>query len=1102
MNRYQNNLWFCLGRLGCQPAWLKLAGLGIILVLYPATSLAQSTNEPYTFTTVAGSAGQSGSADGMGSDARFYGLNGIAVDQAGNIYVADAHNQTIRKVSPVGMVTTLAGLAGRSGSADGTGSAARFYNPQGVAVDSAGTVYVTDSSNNTIRKVTPAGAVTTLAGTAQSAGSADGAGSGAPFNDPIGVAVDDAGNLYVADANNATLRKVTAAGVVTTLAGLPGTLGSTDGTGSGARFNGPTGVAVDNVGNVYVADSYNETIRKVTPAGVVTTFAGVPGNPGSTDGTGSSATFDNPVGIALDNAGNVYVADTYYSAIRKVTAAGLVTTLATLPANFIAVDEFGYLYLADRNDNTIRKGWRTQSGEPSITLGPESQTAIVGSNVTFQVVAAGTLLSFQWLWNGSPMPGQTNASLVLTNVQATQAGAYTVTVSNAIASLMSPTVSLTVVQLIQTEAELRAALQNGGLVKWDKDGMIPLTLAIPITRDTVLDGAGHSVTIDGQHQVRVFLVSSNVHFTLLNVTVANGRADQGGGLYNDGGSIFLSNCVFTGNQAVGRLAVGDYIEALDARGGAVCSIGGSIAASNCLFASDAAIRGHLNAVASDPPVIPPPGTLALEARGGAITVQDGALNLVQCQLVGNTASGGYYDTAMLALGEFGPGYGGALFLTNSSAFVGGCRLERNLAQSPGPITDVVTTGADAQGGAIDHEGAGQLQLQACVFLANQAQGSNSGNDGYGGAGRGGAVSTYGNLVADQCRFSSNACIGGEGAKEKGGDALGGALFATNTATLNHCLFSANWAHAGSDAVVLSGNASGGAVYAQGSLQILNTTFVSNWVEGQMVRRAPGSPVPFPGYAAGGGLFSSAVCVVTNSTWFQNRITAQQVLDYSGVVKLEGAVAGAAIHQTDNPITLVNCTIASNSIVSVTNTGAAVELVTNAVAQLSACLLSGNTNVNLAGTIVDQGFNLSSDHSVRLTNATSHNDIDSKLGDFGDHGGPTPTLPIQPDSPAIDAVTAGACPDTDQRGVPRPIGAGCDIGAFEFVPDPILSFDAQGVFQVAEVLQPVRDYQIDVSTNLIDWTLFSTNRTDDLGSLKFIDNTVTNAPYRFYRVVPQ
>jgi sugar lactone lactonase YvrE len=326
------------------------------------------------FRTLAGLAGSSGSTDGTGSAARFNYLSDVSVDTAGNLFVADRINQTIRKVTSAGVVTTLAGLAGFSGSDDGTGSAARFFNPSGTAVDSSGNVFVADSSNHTIRKVTSSGVVTTLAGLAGSSGSSDGTGSAARFNNPFGIAVDSSGNVFVADTSNRTIRKVTSAGVVTTLAGSAGNSGSADGTGSAARFNNPNGIAADTAGNLFVADTSNRTIRKVTSAGVVTTLAGSAGNIGSTDGTGSAARFNNPYGIAADTAGNLFVADTVNQTIRKVTSAGVVTTLAGTvgvtgtadgigsDARFnnplgVAVNTAGNLFVADQDNHTIRNSY-------------------------------------------------------------------------------------------------------------------------------------------------------------------------------------------------------------------------------------------------------------------------------------------------------------------------------------------------------------------------------------------------------------------------------------------------------------------------------------------------------------------------------------------------------------------------------------------------------------------------------------------------------------------------------------------------------------------------------------------------------------------------
>jgi len=297
-----------------------------------------------TVTTLAGS-GNAGSANGFGNTASFNLPIAIAVDAAGNVYVADLGNNLIRKIDLNGIVTTLAG-SGAIGSANGAGTIASFSAPSGIAVDAAGNVYVADYGNNLIRKINPDGLVTTLAGSGAT-GSADGMGTAASFFDPTGVAADAAGNVYVADYGNNLIRKINPQGVVTTLAGA----NKNDG-----YFNSPTGITVDAAGNVYVADYRNDRVEQINASGQLITvahlyypsglalraggtmYAALPlnnqvwqinsdgisvsiagsGTQGADNGIGSAASFYSPSGIAADLAGNMYIADSGNNLIRKI----------------------------------------------------------------------------------------------------------------------------------------------------------------------------------------------------------------------------------------------------------------------------------------------------------------------------------------------------------------------------------------------------------------------------------------------------------------------------------------------------------------------------------------------------------------------------------------------------------------------------------------------------------------------------------------------------------------------------------------------------------------------------------------------------------------
>ncbi|MBL9189822.1 MAG: immunoglobulin domain-containing protein [Opitutaceae bacterium] len=318
----------------------RILSLVFTVALAAAATVGALRAEDYSLITFAGAANNTSGADG--TPGSFNNPYGVAIDAAKNIYVTDTVNYTVRKITPGRVVSTLAGTAKQPGTANGTGAAARFTFPVGIAVDGAGNVFVSDAASATIRKITPAGVVTTFAGAAFQIGSADGTGAAARFSLPYGLAIDGAGALYVADSGNNTIRKISADGVVTTLAGGAGQAGFTNGTGTAARFSTPFGVAVDGAGNVFVADSANHAIRKITAAGVVTTVAGGgPNAAGAIDAPGAAARFNQPRGVAVDGGGNLFVSDYANSTIRHITAGGVVSTVAGSPGIFGEVNSVG-----------------------------------------------------------------------------------------------------------------------------------------------------------------------------------------------------------------------------------------------------------------------------------------------------------------------------------------------------------------------------------------------------------------------------------------------------------------------------------------------------------------------------------------------------------------------------------------------------------------------------------------------------------------------------------------------------------------------------------------------------------------------------------------
>lgn len=375
-------------------------------LLWAAANSASA--QSYSFTTLAGSPGFTGTNDGTGQNSRFFSPVGIAVDSAGTLYVADFLNHAIRKMTREGThwnVTAIAGLAGSSGYQDGTNSDARFNRPTGIALDSAGNLFVSERYNHTIRKISPAGTnwvVSTVAGLTTVTGHEDGTNTDARFYLPSGLAIDSSNHIYVADAANYTIREIVEVGtnwVVGTIAGSVTNAGFVDDINLDALFNYPYAVAVDAAGKVYVADWGNDAIRELSRFGqdwLVMTIAGFSGAFGTNDGPGTVAGFFSPAGIAVDPAGNLYVTDQFNNTIRKLAPGRTdwaVTTLGgqALKAGSsdgvgtnalfkrpwgITSDRAGNLFVVDYGNSIIR------GGVPLTSTPPVLQISLLANQVT------------------------------------------------------------------------------------------------------------------------------------------------------------------------------------------------------------------------------------------------------------------------------------------------------------------------------------------------------------------------------------------------------------------------------------------------------------------------------------------------------------------------------------------------------------------------------------------------------------------------------------------------------------------------------------------------------------------------------------------------
>jgi trimeric autotransporter adhesin len=366
--------------------------------------------------TVAGNGSFGYSGDGgQLTSAQLYWPNGIATDSAGNLFIADTENNRIRKASPSGIITTVAGTGYFGFSGDGgLATSAELFYPEGIAVDSSGNLFIADSGNHCIRKVSASGIITTVAGTGSLGYSGDGgSATAAKLNGPYGVAVDSAGNLFIADTFNERIRKVSS-GIISTVAGTGSSGYSGDGgQATSAQLSGPYGVAVDSAGNLFIVDTNNNCIRKVS-SGIITTVAG-DGSAGYSgdNGQATSAQLDYPMGVALDSAGNLFIADGNNNCIRKVSS-GIITTvagngsygfsgdggLATSAQLYyptgVAVDSAGNIFIADNYNSRIRMVSSASSANtyfPQVAIGGGWSTSFILSNTGSTEISGNLILT-------------------------------------------------------------------------------------------------------------------------------------------------------------------------------------------------------------------------------------------------------------------------------------------------------------------------------------------------------------------------------------------------------------------------------------------------------------------------------------------------------------------------------------------------------------------------------------------------------------------------------------------------------------------------------------------------------------------------------------
>ena len=594
-----------------------------------------------------------------------------------------------------------------------------------------------------------------------------------------------------------------------------------------------------------------------------------------------------------------------------------------------------------------------------------------------------------------------------------------------------------------SEAALRDAMAMGGLVVCSFNGTITLSNTIDVTRNVTLDAHNRSVVISGNNSNRIFIVASGVKFSATNLVFANGLnvgqiggyPGRGGAIYSDGGTIQLISCTLSSNSVTGgQGSTGSPTYTTNGIGGV--------------------------------------------GQGGAIYLNGGSLLLDSVNVISNSASGGRGDPFTLSPTLGGNGQGGAIYTAGGSAVILNCILSNNICIARAGESGLSGgRGAAASGGALCQE-SGSVTFTNNTIALNQAVGIELPSDAHNfarpGAAYGGAIASMaGTTFIAHCQVISNLARGGDGWHWSGtGEAQGGAIYSSATFRATESTFAGNQALAGGGSNTNTADGKGGAIY-NSSLAVLNgCSLISNLTEGGYGSALFNEEIP-GGHGLGGAVFNTSQLVMTNCTTALNLAQGGQ-LYYRGV---PGTGAGGGVYDTSNGVfTAVNVTIASNSVISMANgfaDGANVA-VTNGTTWLRNSILAyPGTNHNVWGTITDAGYNMSSDGSANFNSGTSFNFTDPLLGPLADNGGPTLTMALSWNSPALDFGTSVGAPLTDQRGFPRPVGSGFDMGALELnaspIQRPILTINRTGNnFGLNFVAQAGATYVLQGSTTLTTW----------------------------------